>query len=147
MTCLNSLSAEIFQHASNDWLQFYSQVTWIPNRRQQSKKATMHFVVGYWTIWKCRNVAIFSNQELNQLEITNIIGRLTNDYWDALQQEEYDDEQPEKQELIAWDFPSSQCVKLNVDGPSLGNRGRARFGGQLRDHLGLWLVSFYRSIN
>ncbi|KAK9291995.1 hypothetical protein L1049_019947 [Liquidambar formosana] len=44
--------------------------------------------------------------------------------------------------FIAWSFPSAGWVKLNTDGSSRGNPGKAAGGGLIRDDAGCWLVGF-----
>ena len=37
---------------------------------------------------------------------------------------------------IGWKYPAEDWIKLNVDGCSKGNPGRAGVGGVIRDHMG-----------
>lgn len=48
-----------------------------------------------------------------------------------------------KPRLIKWHFPMPGHLKLNTDGCSKGNPGRASFGGVLRDDRGEWIMGFY----
>ncbi|KAL3537944.1 hypothetical protein ACH5RR_001310 [Cinchona calisaya] len=48
--------------------------------------------------------------------------------------------------VVSWSPPSLGSYKLNVDGSSLGNLGKADCGGLVRDHSGLVLVAFAKSI-
>ena len=46
--------------------------------------------------------------------------------------------------MVCWSKPSEGVMKLNVDGSSLGNPGRAGFGGLLRGEDGVWVIGFTR---
>ena len=43
---------------------------------------------------------------------------------------------------ISWSPPNRDWVKVNVDGASKGNLGKARCGGLIRDETGRWLGGF-----
>ena len=47
---------------------------------------------------------------------------------------------------ISWKKPPVEWCKLNTDGASLGNPGKARGGGIIRDNEGRWVKGFARSI-
>ena len=47
---------------------------------------------------------------------------------------------------ISWNRPSTRWCKLNTDGTSFGNLGKARGGGVIRDCEGRWMRGFARSI-
>ena len=48
--------------------------------------------------------------------------------------------------LVKWNKPPPSWYKLNIDGASLGNPGRAGGGGLIRDNLRNWFKGFSRSI-
>ena len=48
--------------------------------------------------------------------------------------------------LTAWRKPPKGWAKLNTDGSALGNLGKARGGGLIRDHNGDWIIGFSRSL-
>ena len=47
---------------------------------------------------------------------------------------------------VGWKPPPSGFYKLNTDGSTQGNPGRASAGGLLRDHNGTWIGNFSRDI-
>ena len=47
---------------------------------------------------------------------------------------------------VCWSRPSSRWAKLNTDGSSLGNPGRAGGGGLIKDAHGGWVKGFTRNI-
>lgn len=48
--------------------------------------------------------------------------------------------------LVRWMWPQTENVKLNVDGTSRGNPGKAGFGGLLRGDDGRWIFGFKGSM-
>nr|ABN09101.1 Ribonuclease H [Medicago truncatula] len=47
--------------------------------------------------------------------------------------------------MIAWHPPTAPGLKINVDGSSFGNPGRAGFGGLIRNDVGGWIHGFSES--
>lgn len=46
---------------------------------------------------------------------------------------------------VVWLPPADGTIKVNVDGSSFGNPGRAGYGGLVRNNLGEWICGFYGS--
>ncbi|KAF7824839.1 ribonuclease H [Senna tora] len=53
---------------------------------------------------------------------------------------------PKPVRLVRWEAPTLGTVKINVDGSSLGNPGKAGIGGLIRDSDGEWIIGFTASI-
>ena len=47
---------------------------------------------------------------------------------------------------VAWEKPPIGWLKLNSDGSALGNPGKVRGGGLIRDHQGNWIRGYARSL-
>lgn len=47
-----------------------------------------------------------------------------------------------KQREVSWHPPIGNSIKVNVDGSSFGNPGRAGFGGCIRNSCGEWISGF-----
>ena len=47
---------------------------------------------------------------------------------------------------VLWNRPPVGSFKLNADGASFGNPGKARGGGLIRDHHGSWVKGYMRHI-
>ena len=44
--------------------------------------------------------------------------------------------------IVYWEKPEVNWFKLNIDGSSIGNLGKAGEGGLIRDHKGNWISRF-----
>ncbi|KAL0012166.1 hypothetical protein SO802_007274, partial [Lithocarpus litseifolius] len=97
------------------------------------------FLFAIWLIWKHRNQVVFKEQRPNH----NLVKQI---YHQAL--EYYSFVGPHKEAIthiykpVHWSKPVNGWVKLNTDGSSLGNPGRAGGGGLIRDEEGNWIVGF-----
>ena len=52
----------------------------------------------------------------------------------------------QRQIAVSWCFPPSTWFKLNSDGSSLGNPGKAGGGGLIRNDKGEWLKGYARNV-
>lgn len=97
------------------------------------------FPFAIWNLWKHRNRIVFENTTLNpRLHETCL--RQTIDYvfcvGKALTHKQMGSIQ------VKWNKPSEGQFKLNTDGASLGNPGRAGGGSVICDHEGTWIRGF-----
>ena len=48
--------------------------------------------------------------------------------------------------IVYWEKPEVNWFKLNIDGSSIRNLGKAGEGGLIRDHKGNWIFGFAHGI-
>ena len=124
----------------NDWL----RVNCLSKAMHQSSilwRYVFPFVI--WELWKHRNKVAFENTSLNlnlhrpcisqAMEFYYCVGKINKQRRLASIQ-------------VRWEKPPSNWFKLNTDGASCGNSGRAGGGGVLKDSVGEWVRGFARSI-
>ena len=101
------------------------------------------FAFTVWNLWKHRNKVVFENSVLNpRLHYTSIKQGV--DYFYYIGKSIYVKRWSSIQ--VQWTKPGTGWCKLNIDGASLRNPGKAGVGGLIRDHRGEWLKGFSRGI-
>jgi len=126
----------------------------------------------FWTIWKERNESIFKNQstplEINWKNLCqNIQETLALRQWNAKDfltqaqeqsiwdnwklripqvQNDHNKTTIINKQPSHWNPPPTNVIKLNFDGASKGNPGKAIHGGIFRDHKGQPLLVYFGSI-
>ena len=101
------------------------------------------FTFTVWNLWKHRNRVIFENSILNpRLHYTCI--KQAVDYYHCIGKSIYAKRWSSIQ--VQWTKPGAGWCKLNTDGASLGNPGKASGGGVISDHRGELLKRFSRGI-
>ncbi|KAL0006134.1 hypothetical protein SO802_013695 [Lithocarpus litseifolius] len=101
------------------------------------------FPFAVWFLWKHRNKVVFENSPLNMnlhglclsqaIEFSFCVGKLRMVNQRFLIQ-------------VSWSKPPEGWYKLNTDGASYGNPGKAGGGGLIRDCSRRWIEGFARSI-
>ena len=101
------------------------------------------FPFAVWGLWKHRNIVVFENTTLN-LSLHKSCINLTIEYFFCVGKSV----QPRQHGciLLKWNKPNVGWHKLNIDGASMGNPGRAGGGGVIWDHRGSWVQGFARKI-
>ena len=90
-----------------------------------------------WWIWRGRNHHVFNGANMEESWILRNIAHDVDAY---KSNPDIDSVVGSNPRWIRWIWPRDGIVKLNVDGCSKGNPGRARIGGLLKG--GQWLFGF-----
>ena len=101
------------------------------------------FPFAVWGLWKHRNRVVCENTTLN-LSLHKACINLAVEYFFCVGKSV----QPQQQGciLLKWNKPNVGRHKLNTDGASMGNPGKAGGRGVIRDHRGCWVQGFVRKI-
>ena len=101
------------------------------------------FPFAIWSFWKHRNRVCFDNTPSNLSLHNSCINQ-------ALEYFYYVWKIRKQNHLVTisvrWMKPPMDWLKLNTNGASLGNPGKAGGGGVIRDSSGKWVKGFSRSI-
>ena len=92
-----------------------------------------------WWIWHGRNHHVFNGANMKECWILRNIAHDVNAYKSNLSIDAIFASNPR---WIRWIWPRDGIVKLNVDGCSKRNLGKAGIGGLLRGDNGQWLFGF-----
>ena len=101
------------------------------------------FPLAVWNLWKHRNSMVFQNSPLN-LNLHSLCMKVATEYFCCVGKGP-----ASKRHFvipICWDKPQEGWFKLNSDGASLGNPGKAGGGGLIRDSCGRWIKGYMRYI-
>ena len=100
------------------------------------------FAFGLWTLWLFRNQAIFNPSHRPPDLLHNSISLAFEFFYFSAANPT---PAPKKAIHFKWECPPSSWFKLNTDGSSIGNPGKAGGGGVLRDSNGNWVRGFSSS--
>ena len=101
------------------------------------------FPLAVWNLWKHRNCMVFQNTPLN-LNLHSLCMKAATDYFYCVGKGLASKRQSII--LVCWNKPLKGWFKLNSDGASLGNPGKAGGGGLIRDSYGKWIKGYMRHI-
>ena len=101
------------------------------------------FLFAIWTIWKRRNLLVFQNKPLNSNLHSEILHKVLEFTHCAVNIREATHHVLKP---VRWEKPAIGWRKLNSDGSSLGNPGRAGGGGLIWDEEGNWVLGYSRQI-
>ena len=101
------------------------------------------FPLAVWNLWKHRNCMVFQNSPLN-LNLHSICMKAATEYFYCMGK--WPTSKRHSIIPICWDKPQEGWFKLNSDGASLGNPGKAGGGGLIRDSCGRWIKGYMRYI-
>jgi ribonuclease HI len=101
------------------------------------------FSFGIWNLWLRRNQFVFNPGASFSDPIGNTISFASEFYYLI---GNYSKVKMRIPISVKWNLPPLGWFKLNTDGSSLGNPGKAGGGGVIRNHLGDWVGGFSRAI-
>ncbi|KAG7579199.1 hypothetical protein ISN45_Aa03g033600 [Arabidopsis thaliana x Arabidopsis arenosa] len=100
------------------------------------------FSMALWWGWKWRCGNVFGGNGKCRDRV-RFVKDLAKEVTEAHQSQRQSREKPSRVERqISWTVPLDGWVKVNTDGASHGNPGKATAGGVLRDMTGSWMVGF-----
>ena len=109
--------------------------------------ATSHhsfiFLAALWNIWYSRNERVFSDSHLTHHGLIRKILHLA----DLCSSIFVSNPVRIERRWVGWSMPQNNFVKLNCDGSSIGNPGRAGFGGLIWRANTEWVVGFSSHVN
>lgn len=140
---LGALGVDRGFFASNlgDWMMTNGKLDIALNKFSPPWKIIFSFAV--WNLWKNRNQAVFKRWPQNSNLVQDIINSAVEFFHCAVSTKHF---QPRVTIQVRWERPDQGWMKINTDGSSLGNPGRAGGGGVIRDWTGRWIVGFSRRI-
>ena len=97
------------------------------------------FSVTCWWLWRWRNERCFKSEPRIPLDQVSFIVARLKDVREACSREKgpVGSDGPRREEMyVRWRYPSIGWVRLNTDGASKGNPGKAGAGGIIRGHRG-----------
>lgn len=96
----------------------------------------MLFTATCWVIWKTCNAFIFG---ANTWSLWSIINQIQNLHMDIIKVWNHT---PQHIRFVGWEAPTFPAIKLNIDGNSFENTGKAGFWGIFCHHMGNWILGF-----
>ena len=101
------------------------------------------FPFGVWSIWLHRNKVVFGGNNPPKLNSYEVITKAAEFAFSGVNGKNV---RVKTTVQVRWTSPPVQWVKLNSDGSSMGNPGRAGGGGIIRNAEGKWIKGYARSI-
>ena len=99
----------------------------------------VQFAFGIWSLWTHRNKRIIKHDEPNSRLAKETHNLATNFFFCAGRTGQRAATVPIN---VRWNKPELNWYKLNTDGSSVGNPGKAGGGGLIRNHEGGWVKGF-----
>ena len=101
------------------------------------------FSFGIWTLWLNRNSVVFRQESGQQNLMLDVLAKALEFACIGIMAKQTSNR---RQIAISWCFPPPTWFKLNSDGYSLGNPGKAGGGGLIWNDKGEWLKGYARNV-
>ncbi|KAK9289746.1 hypothetical protein L1049_007905 [Liquidambar formosana] len=102
------------------------------------------FPFACWALWHNRNKFVFEQNMLVPKD--NCEAMLINATEYFYISRKFKSPSQSRRIMVKWEPLTNPFYKLNTDGSSLGNPGKASAGGLIRDHLGQWIEGYSRKL-
>ena len=101
------------------------------------------FSFAIWNLWITRNKSVFKGSAPKE-KLLVAMKNITTEY--VYSAGKVKSPRPREEAAYCWVKPEINWYKLNTDGSSIGNQGKACGGELIRDHRGRWISRFARGI-
>ena len=101
------------------------------------------FSFGLWTLWLHRNRVLFRNERVQDNLKPTVLAKAVEFAYIGINEKL---NTTHRSIQVRWTKPPLSWQKLNSDGSSIGNPGRAGGGGLIHDDKGVWVKGYARNI-
>ena len=101
------------------------------------------FSFGVWILWLHRNRVLFRNERVQDNLKPSVLAKVVEFAYIGINEKL---NTTHRSIQVRWTKPPLSWHKLNLDGSSIGNSGRAGGGGLIRDDKGVWVKGYARNI-
>ena len=139
---LPPMSASLFLGLHlNDWMRL--NCCKMNNHATTGIRWGIIFSFGIWTLWLHRNGVLFRNERAQKNLEPEVLGKAVEFAYMRVNGNQACNR---RNIQVRWLKPPLSWYKLNSDGSSLGNPGRASGGGLIRNDKGEWIKGYVRNI-
>ena len=109
-------------------------------RRFAANDHVTTFLSAIWWIWRVRNNRVLGDKDWTDGQIVRSIHLIAEDIIHAFGRMNFEQRNPKQ---ISWQKPPQGVFKLNIDGSSMANLGKAGFGSVIRNVEGEWIRGWW----